>query len=166
MKLYLAISAGCLVAGFAGGWAAHQPAPEVHETVRVEYRDRVIEHEVQGPVRVETREVTTEVPVEVPVPGPERVITKLVPHREVVTIETRGPVVFDRAVTAEGTEARKLDLTPPPAPRWGVTAGLSSGLPWAPRPEGAVSYRVFGPVWLELGITAAPSAALRARVQF
>lgn len=151
MKRRIAIAAGAvlaLVAAFIGGRYS-RPA-EVRELVKVEtktvtvteWKDRVVEKRVEGPVRIRT--VTREVP------GGERVVT---------VVEERGPVTVDRRQDRAG-ESKETGssaivserVTKAARPDWraSVLAGWDADAP-SLRPETygvEVSRRVVGTVWL------------------
>jgi hypothetical protein len=151
MKRRALIAAGvtlALVAAFVGGRYA---APvEVREIVKVEtktvtvteWKDRIVEKRVEGPVRIRT--VTREVP------GGERVVT---------VVEERGPVTVDRSQDRAG-ESRETGsstvvserVTKVAKPGWraSVLAGWDADAP-ALRPElygVEVSRRLVGTVWI------------------
>jgi hypothetical protein len=148
-RLYIALGAAiALAAAFVGG--RYSRPVEVREVVKVEtktvtvteWKDRIVEKRVEGPVRIRT--VTREVP------GGERVVT---------VVEERGPVVTDRASDAAGSTASKTTGTvvservikaAQPGWRASVLAGWDAGSP-SLRPETygvEVSRRVVGTVWI------------------
>lgn len=130
------------VAGYSAG--RHAVPAKVEERVvykdRVEYRDRVVEKRVEGPVRIQT--VTRTVPGPA---GPERIVTR---------IEERAPVVVERQAEARRTaevavQAAKVVVNE--QPRWLVTgtAGIQLGAPLHPPAYGVqLMYRVAGPAWV------------------
>ncbi len=136
-----------LVAAFVIGYL-NGPEHEV-EKVRVEtktvtvteYKDRIVEQKVQGPVRVRTRVVEK--------PGAERVIEKWIERGPVSTSTTHDAAGSTTAQAASTAESAKE--TTRARPNWHVTAAagwdkLSLAAPhvW----EGRVERRVLGPFWL------------------
>jgi hypothetical protein len=137
-----------LVAAFVGGRYS-RPA-EVREVVKVEtktvtvteWRDRIVEKRVEGPVRIRT--VTREVP------GGERVVT---------VVEERGPVTVDRSQDRAGESketgssavvSERVTKAARPGWRASVLAGWDADAP-SLRPETygvEVSRRVVGTVWI------------------
>jgi hypothetical protein len=151
MRTRLYIAAGvllALVAAFLGGRFS-APA-RVEEKVRVEtkiqtvteWKDRVVEKRVAGPVRVRT--------ITIEKPGGERVVERVV-ERGPVTTETAADLSGSTAVTAS-SEAASSRVVESARPGWRLS--VSAG--WAPerltlRPEVygvEVSRRVVGTVWL------------------
>ena len=144
--------AGLLVGGVIG-WRVRgkPPEPKVEvrevERVKVEFRDRVVEKEVAGPVRVEEHWRTVSAPAAV-VPGcpacPACEEHTRVEYRDRVVTETRTVA----SGAAQDTHKDSQVVTPPPPtpmPTW----ALSGGLQLVPdrRLELGLELRLFGPVW-------------------
>jgi hypothetical protein len=151
MKLRLALGAGvvlALVAAFVAGRYS-RPA-KVVETVKVEtktvtvteWRDRVVEKRVQGPVRVRT--------ITIEKPGGERVVERVV---------DRGPVTTDTTTDRDGSAASASAsasstsrTTEGRRPDW--SAGVSAW--WTPEASSLtpdrlgleLDRRILGTVWL------------------
>jgi hypothetical protein len=148
-RLYIALGAAlALAAAFVGG--RYSRPVEVREVVKVEtktvtvteWKDRIVEKRVEGPVRIRT--VTREVP------GGERVVT---------VVEERGPVVTDRASDAAGSTASRttenvvsVRVVESARPGWrlSVAAGWDAeALSLRPELYGVeVSRRLVGTVWI------------------
>lgn len=143
-----------LAASFVAGRYTASPEKVTVRTegqVRVEYRDRVVERKVEGPVRVQVVTRTIQGPA-----GPERVVVR--------TVE-RGPVTTDRAEEGQGaaSQAFRAVTIKEAQPRWllGASAGLALGST-APVWGGQLMYRLAGPVWV--GAAADSAGSLRAQL--
>lgn len=126
--------------GMAGGaWLerTYRP-PEVKVQEKLVKADKeVVVKTVEGPVRIETKTVTKTVPgPERPGPTIERVVTR---------VETRDPIIIDRA-TRTDTETATISIEKPlPEPaQWAFGAGLQTGV----EVQVSLSRRLFGPFWL------------------
>jgi hypothetical protein len=135
----LALAAACAAGGVWYG--RHSGPPRVEERVvyrdRVEWRERVVEKRVEGPVR--ERVVTRTVP------GPQG------PVREVIREVERGPVTVERNTDAQAKADLSVDgskVTVREQPRWLVGASAGWQLGEGRTVGGQVMYRVAGPFWL------------------
>jgi hypothetical protein len=119
---------------------------------RIEYREKLVEKRVEGPVRIRT--VTREFPPAPGAPCPDRPL--VVTER----LEDRGPVVVDRASEGEVRTVREVVTerieVPAPLPTWraGALVGVDFGALSLASPAGAlvvgghVERRVLGPLSL------------------
>lgn len=144
-----------LVAAFLAGRYSYRPRVvervkvEEKEVIRVEWRDRMVEKRVAGPVRVVTRTVEK--------PGAER---------EVVRWVERGPVTTEIQATWDGAAAGASETTTTASkvteaerPGWAVGASalvVPRDLGAAPRLGLELDRRLWGTLWLGARASAAP----------
>jgi hypothetical protein len=154
-ELYI-VAAGVVVAVLAFVGGRYSLPAKVVERVKVEtkvetvteWKDRIVEKRVDGPVRIRT--VVTEVP------GPSPACPVL---RQTETVEDRGPVVTDTIADASGgstvnasTVATSTKITENERPGWRLAAAAL----WDPRAlayqpdryQLEVDRRIIGTVWL------------------
>lgn len=110
----------------------------------VVYRDRLVEHEVAGPVRTVTRTVERLVPCAAGDPTPQR---------ETTTVVEAGSVVIDRVGDQAGqgtlsTTSTTQTITSYDQPRLMLQAGASLGASLAPQWRLGALYRLAGPLWV------------------
>jgi len=137
------IVAGVLTLGIAFGVGRYSRPAKVETRVeqRVEYRDRVVKHQVTGPIHIVEREVTR--------PDGTKVVDRT---------EDRGPVTTDTMTEHQEQVQTKVDVrqeTSRAVDRVrvsAVTAWRSDALRLQPELAGRVDLRVVGPValWAEV----------------
>ena len=146
LALAIGLILAAAVAGYAWGRYA-TPAKVVTNTVveiqtRTEWKDRIVEKVVQGPVRTVTH--TVERPVAC-IPG------ETTPSIETTTTVDAGPVVTTSDTTQEGTQAsatmaQTTTTVTQEQPRWLLQAGIASGTDIRPAYNVGASYRLLGPL--------------------
>jgi len=147
----VAISAVVLLLVGLGGYGAGRfttPAKietktVVQEHTQIEYRDRVVEKVVQGPVRTVTHTVTREA---VCVAGQSTPVT------DTTTVVDAGPVTIDHASDSSGSAIQDVKVetktvTVYEQPRLMLQAGAASGTDLSPHYNLGASYRFAGPLW-------------------
>jgi hypothetical protein len=164
-KVHVALGGvAALVVAFVGG--RYSAPVKAVETVKVEtkvvtvteWKDRVVEKRVEGPVREMERIVEK--------PGAERVVTRWI---------ERGPVSVDTTTDASGSssaqahttsQASKVTTTGHPGWRAAVTAAWNPGrLSLEPeRYTAEVDRRLFGTLWL--GVRASTDKTVGAAISF
>lgn len=151
----LALAVVAIIGAFFGRLTAPERVRvEERERVvrRVEWREKLVEKRVEGPVRIRT--VTREIPPSPGSPCPDR------PLLETERIEERGPVVVNRAAESAERIVREVVKerieVPAPLPQWraGALVGFDLGALSLASPAGAlvvgghVERRVWGPLSL------------------
>jgi hypothetical protein len=141
-----------LVAGAVGyGFGRYASPAKVVTVTKVEtktvteWKDRVVEKIVAGPVHTVTRTVEIKVPCP---PG-----GGFVPGTETVTTVDAGPTVIDRTQDAAGTAstntlAQTTTVVTQEQPRWLLQAGAGVGTDLRVVYNAGVSRRLAGPFWL------------------
>jgi hypothetical protein len=174
MKRRVLIAAGAalaLVAAFVGGRFS---APvRVEERVKVsmqtdtkiEYRDRVVERVVKGPVRVRTITITK--------PGGERIVERVVERGPVTTERETDLTGQSHGTTASTAATVRTEERGRPGYSVGVSGEWSPGRPsLTPERVGVeLDRRLFGTVWLGVRASAGtgfdePRVGLAARMEF
>ena len=166
-----AIAAASLLAvGLAGyGFGRYvQPARVVVETVvrtetNIDWKDRVVEHRVEGPVRTVIRTVERTGPCE----------AGTAPTSESIITIDEGPDTTDTVTDSTGTAsaATKVEtrtVTVYTQPRLMLQAGVAAGLDLRPTYSLGASYRIVGPLWLGAAYLhgSRPQIDLRASLTF
>ena len=154
-SLRWALAGALLLGSFALGRFTVSERVVTKVETQVEYRERIVEKRVEGPVR-------------------ERIVTRTTPGPQGPTVYVdrvieRGPVVTDRTTDGEGTSLTRSLTVRDPQPRWmvGASAGLHltsplDGIAWG----GEVRYRFAGPFWLGVAGNQRGDAALTLSVTF
>jgi hypothetical protein len=132
------------VVGYAVGRyiqpARVETVTKVETKTQIEYRDKIVEHRVEGPVRTVTRTLTRELPC---IPG------DTAPFTDTTTTVEEGPVVTDSTTDSTGTIAQTTrveskTVTVYTRPRLMLQGGMDLSRTWSL--GGGV--RAIGPVWL------------------
>jgi hypothetical protein len=164
-RLYIAGGVlAALVVGFLAG--KFTTKPKVVETVKVEtktvtvteWRDRIVEKQIKGPVQVRT--------ITIEKPGGEKVVERFV---------YRGPVTTDRTEDGSGSAAQtgttaatasKVTTSARPGWRLAVMAGTDR-LSLSPTIYGGqIDRRLFGTLWLGAWATTEKQAGLSVALEF
>ncbi len=159
----LGISAGALLLAGAIGYGAGRyatPAKVVTVTktetkTEIQWKDRIVEKVVAGPVRTVTHTVERLVPC---VPG------ETTPVTDTTTTVDAGPVIIDRVGDSAGastsaTLAVTTSTTTHDQPRLMLQVGTGLRL----KPDVGASYRFAGPVWLGASYDTDAALALKDR---
>jgi len=152
-RFYAEVAVGALLALAAAFYAGRFSAPvKTVETVKVEtktvtvteWKDRIVEKRVAGPVRVRT--------ITIEKPGGERVVERVVERGPVTTDTTTDHAGQSSGTTASNAATVRLSETGRPGWRAAVSAAWSPGrLSLEPaRYTAEVDRRLFGTIWLGL----------------
>lgn len=144
MKRWIIAAIVALAALAAAFGAGRFTAPAKVQTVTItQWKDRFIEHQVAGPVRIVTRTVERPAPEAPPPPG----CPACAAVAETTTTEDRSPVTTDRTSEA-ASQTSTSSTTTHDYPR--LTLGVGAGSPLdhlqAPQLGGLAAYRFAGPL--------------------
>jgi hypothetical protein len=137
------IWAASLAAALAVGRFTARPQVKTVETVKTEWRDRIVERVVTKTVAIGARHVVTRTERQ---PSGAVVITRTEDASRTATTGTAS----DTTAAAESATDRTTVNTPAALPTWHVAAG-AGWTSFAPRPsyyQASLGRRVVGPFWL------------------
>jgi hypothetical protein len=169
MKTWLYIALALLLAGAVGYGFGRYATPakievrtETKVQTQVEYRDRIVEKTVEGPVRTVTHTVLRMVPCTDGASTPAQVTDTVVEQGPtVITTDTVKNDTVTQVAQSETKTVTKMEQ-----PKLMLQVGGISGLDFKPTWNAGASYRFAGPIWAGLSYHSDKKLELRVALTF